>query len=125
MNRSTKIVATALAAALASSAFVVPSYATNPCVYTGGICHPPKPPKVKHGGGSSATGKIVVGCIFGSALGLITAALAKGRILNDKKVELTHDEVWPIALTCGLATFPVIASFRQQPQTAKVVKARF
>lgn len=102
MNRSTKIVATALAAALATSTLAAPS-----------VAHP-KVIKKFGGGGSSATGKIVVGCIFGSALGLITAALAKGRILNDKKVELTHDEVWPIALTCGLATFPVIASFRHQ-----------
>ena len=116
MNRSTKIVATALAAALASSAFAAPSFA-----------YPKVPVIKKHsggGGGSSATGKIVVGCIFGSAFGLIVAALAKGRILNDKKVELTHAEVWPIALTCGLATFPVIASFRHQ-QAAPAVMTRY
>ena len=121
MNRSTKLVATALATALASSAFAAPSYALvpyDPCAYK--ICKPVK----RGGGGSSATGKIVVGCIFGSALGLITAALAKGRILNDKKVELTHAEVWPIALTCGLAAFPVIASFRHQ-QTAPAVMTRY
>jgi hypothetical protein len=61
-------------------------------------------------------GPYIVGCIMGSALGLITAALAK------KTGELTIDEAHAIAFTCGLGFFPVVANFKQP---APVVKAKF
>jgi hypothetical protein len=81
------------------------------------------------------TGKLVVGCIMGSALGLITASVVKGGGLKwmtqkeweDLKVKvpnpLTNQEATAIALTCGLATGPVIANFRKAPPAA--VKASF
>jgi hypothetical protein len=91
--------------------------------------------KIKTESSGMKTGKIVVGCLMGSALGLITASVVKGGGLKwmtqkeweDLKVKvpnpLTNNEAATIAFTCGLATGPVIANFRKpQPVT---VKAKF
>lgn len=64
-------------------------------------------------GGVSTGTKVVGACIFGSAFGLIWAALAKGRAYNNDKIELTKSEAFGIAGTCGLYAFPVIASWRR------------
>src|SRR5262245_15523282 len=105
-----------LAAATAFAAVVAFSYAgTTPASaeYCYGYCHKksPSPPK------SSSTGKIVVGCIMGSAAGLILASIVKGGGLKwytqkeweDLKVKvpnpLTTEEAWFIAGTCGLGAF--------------------
>jgi hypothetical protein len=101
--------------------------------------NPPNPnyPKVKRPNAdlNPNTGKLVVGCIMGSALGLIAASVVKGGGLKwmtqkeweDLKVKvpnpLTNQEATAIALTCGLATGPVIANFRKAQPAA--VKARF
>jgi hypothetical protein len=94
-------------------------------------------PKVRRGNPdlNPNTGKIVVGCIMGSALGLITASVVKGGGLKwmsqkeweDLKVKvpnpLTNQEAAAIAFTCGLATGPVIANFQKTQPVA--VKARY
>jgi hypothetical protein len=101
--------------------------------------NPPNPnyPKVKQPNADlhPNTGKLVVGCIMGSALGLIAASVVKGGGLKwmtqkqweDLKVKvpnpLTNQEATAIALTCGLATGPVIANFRKAQPAA--VKARY
>ena len=98
MKLSNKIIATALAAALTTTAIATPSYAY--------ICAPRVPPVVSSGGGSGAA-PWLLGCIFGSAFGLISAAYLK------KTGELTLQEAQAIAFSCGLGSFPVIASFRR------------
>jgi hypothetical protein len=75
----------------------------------------PKAPPAAHGGHGAPT--LLLGCIFGSAFGLIGAALAK------KSGQLTIEEAQAIAFTCGLGAFPVMAKFNQTP--APVVKAKF
>ncbi len=65
------------------------------------------------GGGGVSTGAKFLGiCVFGGAAGLIWAALAKGQAYNNDKIELTRQEAFGIAFSCGLYTFPVIASWR-------------
>jgi hypothetical protein len=102
MKLSNKIVATALAAALATTAIATPSYA-------GAYYHcAPVPPSVSSGGGSSAA-PFLLGCIFGSAFGLIAAAYLK------KNGQLTTQQAQAIAFSCGLGAVPVIASFTPRP----------
>ena len=88
MRIKSKIVAAALATALTATS-IAPSYA-------GYICAPVTPPVW------------ALGCIFASAFGLITAALAK------KEGELTIQQAQLIAFTCGVGTFAVLASLRQR-----------
>jgi L-asparagine transporter-like permease len=114
-----KIIATALAVAVATSTMSAPASAYYG--YSNGWKKVVKMKMGKKGGKAAATssssnmgtGKIVVGCIFGGALGVIVAALAKGKAYNDPKIELTQNEVWPIFLSCGLGAGPVIASFNR------------
>lgn len=101
MKLSNKIVATALAAALTTTAIASPSYA-------GYIHCAPVPPVVSSGGGSSAA-PFLLGCIFGSAFGLIAAAYLK------KNGQLTTQQAQAIAFSCGLGAVPVIASFTPRP----------
>jgi hypothetical protein len=118
-----KHVATALAAALALSVAAAPASA-------GYICHPkvvvtPKAP--------SSGFPFIVGCIMGSAGGLILASIVKGGGLKwmsqkeweDLKVKvpnpLTTEEAQLIAATCGLAAF-LIKPAKAAPA---VVKAKF
>jgi hypothetical protein len=68
---------------------------------------------------------LVVGCVMGSAGGLIAASIIKGGGLHymsqkefestprDKTKELTSQEAAFIGFTCGLGAIPVIASFKQ------------
>ncbi|HEX5777403.1 MAG TPA: hypothetical protein VFY21_01050 [Xanthobacteraceae bacterium] len=98
MRIKSKIVATALAAALATTAIATPSHAYI-------WCAPKTPPAVHSGGGAPVW---ALGCIFASAFGLITAALAK------KEGELTIQQAQLIAFTCGVGTFAVLASLRQR-----------
>ncbi|MEX2129686.1 MAG: hypothetical protein WD871_15815 [Xanthobacteraceae bacterium] len=121
MKTPSKIIATVLAATLATGSMAAPASAWL-------WVHPPIKKKVVHGGGSSKTGGLVVGCVMGSAFGLISAAIIKGGGLKwmsqkefettprDKSKELTSQEAAVIAFTCGLGAFPVIAGFRRQPQ---------
>jgi hypothetical protein len=79
---------------------------------------PPKVSKVPPSGGSS-TGKFFVGCIMGSAAGLIFASVVKGggikwmtqKEWEDLKVKvpnpLTTQEAMLIAGTCGLYAFAI------------------
>ena len=97
MRIKSKIVAAALATALTATS-IAPSYA-------GYICAPVTPPVVHSGGGAPVW---ALGCIFASAFGLITAALAK------KEGELTIQQAQLIAFTCGVGTFAVLASLRQR-----------
>jgi len=136
MRINLKIAATALAAAIATSSMSAPAAAFAPGFFFFKPFYfkpvfkppfkiikyvkPPKPPHVSPTGGkggtgstSMTTGKIVVGCLFGSALGLIAASLAKGKAMNDRNVELTQQEAWTIAMSCGLGTFPVVANFQR------------
>jgi hypothetical protein len=125
-----KIIATAIAAVIATSsmsapasAFFGPHFFWKPHFFFWKPhfpykpYHPHKPPvkasnPTSHSG--SSAGPYIVGCIFGGALGIIGAALAKGKAYNDPKIELTQNEVWPIILSCGLATGPVVAGFNQR-----------
>lgn len=113
--RKTLILGTA-AAVVGLASLVIPLPASAWCYH----CYPPPVKKVTpQAPGSSSTGKFVVGCIMGSALGLIAASVVKGggikwmtqKEWEDLKVKvpnpLTNDEAWMIASTCGLAAFAV------------------
>jgi hypothetical protein len=100
MKVGVKVAATVLAAALVVSQTAAPASAFYKYHYM-------KKKKVVHNGGSSSTGKFLVACIMGSALGLITSAYLK------KTGQLTIDEAQLIAFSCGLGAFPVIASFKE------------
>ena len=86
-------------------------------------------------------GKIVVGCIMGSALGAITSAVRKGTAMGnplrwrsqaeheaivksgyEKQFELTTDEAMTATAFCGLGSF---ALHWPQKAPAVVVKARY
>jgi hypothetical protein len=101
-------------------------------------CHK-KYVKVKHQSKSSSVGKAVVGCIMGSALGAITAAIRKGNALGnplrwrsqaehemivksgvEKKFELTNEEAQTALAFCGLGSFAL-----HWQQTAPVVRAGY
>jgi hypothetical protein len=96
-------------------------------------CYPKAPPPKSSG--ISKTGGLVVGCIMGSAAGLIVASIVKGggiKLMSQKEWEdlkvkvpnpLTTEESQAIAFSCGLMTGPVIAGFKKV-QSA-VVKAAF
>ena len=108
MSIKVRVAATAIVAAcavgFATSASAVPCYPKAP---------PPKAP------GIGKTGGIVVGCIMGSAAGLIFASVVKGGGLKwhtqkeweDLKVKvpnpLTTEEAMLIAGTCGLYAFAI------------------
>jgi hypothetical protein len=77
--------------------------------------YPPKANPQPHHSGS--TGKIVVGCIMGSALGAIGSAL---RVSRTENRELTQDEAWTALSFCGLGSF-ALAVRPTQVQSQKVV----
>jgi hypothetical protein len=117
MSIKATVVATAVVAASAftfgsavpASAEYIPCYLY--CPPSKG--NPPKTPK------ASSTGKFVVGCIMGSAAGLIFASIVKGggikwmtqKEWEDLKVKvpnpLTNQEAMLIAGTCGLYAFAI------------------
>jgi hypothetical protein len=104
-----------IAAAAAAVAFTSLSNPTPAAAYCNGtstqsfalFAVPVCPPTNTHKGGSSA-GPYVIGCIAGSAVGLMVSALVKGRATNS---ELTIPEAQLIGFTCGLGAFPVIGSY--------------
>ena len=92
-----------------------------------------------HDVSDSARGQFVVGCIMGSALGAITAAIRKGNALGnplrwrsqaehemivksgvEKKFELTNEEAQTALAFCGLGSFAL-----NWQQTAPVVRAGY
>jgi hypothetical protein len=101
----------AAAAAVAFTSLSSPTPAAAIGCYPNGtvtlFAVPVCPPSNTHKGGSSA-GPYVIGCIAGSAVGLIVSALVKGRTTNS---ELTIPEAQLIGFTCGLGAFPVIGSY--------------
>jgi hypothetical protein len=107
-------------------------YRTKVCVHA---------EKKKHTFDGSNRGKLVVGCIMGSALGAITAAVRKGNALGnplrwrsqaeheaivksgyEKQFELTNDEAATAVAFCGAGSLML---HWQQKQAPAVVKARF
>ena len=111
MSIKVRVAATAIVAACAVS------FATSASAFIH-YC-PPKasaPPKAP---GVSKAGGIIVGCIMGSAAGLIYASIVKGGGLKfmtqkeweDLKVKvpnpLTTEEAMLVAGTCGLAAFTI------------------
>jgi hypothetical protein len=93
-------------AVVSSSAFAWPIY------------YPPKnPPKQMNGHHNGHTGKLVVGCIMGSALGAIGTALRVSRAENR---ELTQQEAWTALSFCGLGSV-LVASRPIAAQPQKVV----
>jgi hypothetical protein len=93
MKLSNKIIATALAAGLTTSTLATPSFAAVPA---------PRAPIAT----GSGTAPWFLGCIFGSAFGLISAAYLK------KTGELTIQEAHAIAFSCGLGYFWVVRNFQ-------------
>jgi len=97
--------------------------------------------KTKHHSKSTKTvGKAVVGCIFGSALGAITASVRKASAMGnpprwrsqaehemivasgyEKQFELTNDEASTAVALCGLGSF----ALHWQQKAPVVVKARY
>jgi hypothetical protein len=130
MSIKSTVVATATAVVAAFAFSAVPASAEyNPCYLSVVPCYPPKgnPPKTPK---ASSTGKFVVGCIMGSAAGLIFASIVKGgglKLMTQKEWEdlkvkvpnpLTNDEAMLVASTCGLAAFTI-----RPGQVAAVVRA--
>jgi hypothetical protein len=93
--------------------------------------------------GNSNTGKIVVGCIIGSAAGAITASIRKATALGnpprwrsqaehekivasgyEKQFELTNQEAATAVALCGLGSFALHWQ-KTAPVKAHVVKARY
>jgi hypothetical protein len=121
MSIKTRVAATAIVAACAVGIATPASAFIHYC--------PPKVAKAPSGSGS--TGKLVVGCIMGSAAGLIVASIVKGGGLKyytqkqweDLKVKvpnpLTTEEALFIAGTCGLGAFAI----RPAPSAPVVVRA--
>jgi hypothetical protein len=102
-------------------------------------CHK-KYVKVQHENKTKSVGKAVVGCIMGSALGAITAAIRKGNALGnplrwrsqaehemivksgyEKQFELTNDEAAIALSLCGLGSL----ALHWQKQAPAVVKAKY
>jgi len=100
----------------------------------------PQYKKVAHQNKSSNVGKAVVGCIMGSALGAITAAIRKGNAMGnplrwrsqaeheaivksgyEKQFELTNDEAATALALCGLGSF----ALNWQQTAPATVKAKF
>jgi hypothetical protein len=116
MNIKARVAATAVVAAFAFSLGGAVPASAEYCAYSA-ICYPkgnpPKAPK------ASSTGKFVVGCIMGSAAGLIFASIVKGggikwmtqKEWEDLKVKVPHplttEEAMLIAGTCGLYAFAI------------------
>ena len=132
MKTPIKIIATVLAATIATSSLAAPASAF---FYKPWYKHWYKPHKkvVPHEPKWGHTGKLVVGCIMGSAFGLITASIVKGGGLKlmtqkefettprDKSKDLTNEEAWFIASTCGLGALAI----RPAQAAPVVVKARY
>jgi hypothetical protein len=95
MKTSSKLIATTLAAALVTSTLATPSFAV-----------PKAKAVITHSSGISKAAPWLLGCIFGSALGLISAAYLK------KTGQLTAQEANAIAFSCGLGYFGVVRNFR-------------
>jgi hypothetical protein len=90
----------------ASAAVASPAYALK--------VHPPiikHPPKHHHHNGIG--GKLIVGCIFGSALGTIGTAL---RVSRTENRELTQGEALTAMSFCGLGSFVAARHVAAQPQ---------
>jgi hypothetical protein len=103
MRINSKITAVAVAAALAFGSMATPAAAVPPVKsYASGV------------GGTSTGAKVLGVCLFGGAFGLIFSALAKGQAYNDKKIELTRDEAFAIAGTCGLASGWVMSKWKRK-----------
>lgn len=100
MQINSKIATVTIAAALAFGSMTAPAAAV-PKYSAPGV------------GGTSSGAKLFGGCLFGGAFGLIFAAYAKGKAYNDKKIELTRDEAWAIAGSCGLASGWVISKWKR------------
>ena len=110
MSIKGRVAATAIVAACAVG------FATSASAFI--YCHPKAPPPPKAPGLSKAGG-IIVGCIMGSAAGLILASIVKGggikwmsqKEWEDLKVKvpnpLTTEEAMFIAGTCGLGAFAI------------------
>jgi hypothetical protein len=89
-----------IAAALAAAIALAPSVAS--ATY---VC----PPKTSPAAGGSSAGPLVVGCIAGSALGLIVAALMK------KDGQLTLQQAQTIAFSpCGVGFFLVANELKKK-----------
>jgi hypothetical protein len=118
MSIKATVVATAVVAASAFSAVPASAEVYNPCYLSIVPCYPPKgnPPKTPK---ASSTGKFFVGCVMGSAAGLIFASIVKGggikwmtqKQWEDLKVKVPHplttEEAMLIAGTCGLYAFAI------------------
>jgi hypothetical protein len=97
---------------------------------------------VKHSKSSKNVGKAVVGCIFGSALGAITASVRKASAMGnpprwrsqaehekivasgyEKQFELTNDEAHTSTALCGLGSFAL--HWQPKAPAPVVVKARY
>jgi hypothetical protein len=124
----------AAAAAVAFTSLSSPTPAAAIGCYPNGtltlFAVPVCPPTNTHNGGGSSAGPYVIGCIAGSAIGLITASIAKGNAYGyplrwmsqveyeayvrtrNKQADLTTQEAQLIAFTCGLGAFPVIAAYQ-------------
>ena len=138
MKTPIKIVAIALVASFATSAMATPAsaffFGPPKFFFFPKWHHFPKHPHVKapkaaptssHSGGTSNAAPYVLGCIAGSALGLISASVIKGGGLKwvsqkeweDLRVKipnpLTTQESQTIGFTCGLGFFPVVANFQR------------
>jgi hypothetical protein len=89
----------------ASAAVASPAYAlkVHPI-----IKHPPK-----HHHHNGIGGKLIVGCIFGSALGTIGTAL---RVSRTENRELTQGEALTAMSFCGLGSFVAARHVAAQPQ---------
>jgi hypothetical protein len=101
-----------LAAAMIVAATAVassPAYAWKKYV----PMHPPK----HHNGHPGTTGKLIVGCVMGSALGAIGTAL---RVSRTENRELTQQEAWTALSFCGLGSF-LVASRPVAAQPQRVV----
>jgi hypothetical protein len=140
MKISMKLIATVVAATLVSGSMASPASAFffGPPKF---VFHFPKFPKYPHkpythvkktpqvnSNGNSFPW--VVACVMGSALGLISASVAKAtaagqpprwlsqveyeRTRNDTRNHLTSDEAAAIGFSCGLGAFPVIASYNKR-----------
>jgi hypothetical protein len=89
----------------ASAAVASPAYALKvPPI----IKHPPK-----HHHHNGIGGKLIVGCIFGSALGTIGTAL---RVSRTENRELTQGEALTAMSFCGLGSFVAARHVAAQPQ---------
>ena len=132
MKVQSKIIAAAVATTIALAPTMVSA------TY---ICPPQTPPSVSHGSGSNA-GPLIVGCIFGSALGAITASVRKASAMGnpprwrsqaehekivasgyEKQFELTNQEAATALALCGLGSFAL--HWEKKAPAPIVVRAKY